>query len=414
MKKITVALLTASLLTLSTANANVQAAGEETPAAQVKPSAVHYSDIDHHYAQQAILQMTKMGVLPLTGSDLYCPDDPVSTEELATWIHKLIPAQLSALSGQSGESIARIHAAEWLQETTEQAKLTSTLLAVSYKDTEGISDQEQHALSGLFNQRIMIGIGEGRFAPHAPLTRGQAALVLSRLTAALNKTAEKITTATADLDGDGKEDDTVATLGQANGDDPLRAGGFLGFFNESGQLIRSFKLNGEQALFSTLHAQDLTGDGRPEIVLDTDFHGNGGRGAHGITVYTSDLDYEAQNLVLPSERTHFAIDYTQANKTYTITSPDNDHQWDVHLVGEQWKEYDPTVWMQKPYVSTIDAPYTVDLTDGLTTKHWFWTGSHVNGIAIYDQMWSFANGTWAPISYGLEATDPNSAPLVKK
>jgi hypothetical protein len=75
----------------------------------------------------------------------------------------------------------------------------------------------------------------------------------------------------------------------------------------------------------------------------------------------------------------------------------------VELSGDQWKDYDPTTFMTKPYTPTVDPLYAVDLSGSvLKTKHYLWAGSHVNGIVGVVNTFKYQNNSFVLDHYDLE------------
>jgi len=65
--------------------------------------------------------------------------------------------------------------------------------------------------------------------------------------------------------------------------------GYLGIWTPEGKRIQKFTLEGYHIMSPVqIYVQDITGDGHPDIVLETDQHANGGLGAHVLNIYVEE------------------------------------------------------------------------------------------------------------------------------
>jgi len=212
----------------------------------------------------------------------------------------------------------------------------------------------------------------------------------------INHGGQIILSKQTDLDADGKAD-TVAVVGTEKNEDRFYTKGYLGIFNHEGKSVQSIDLSSDALNFPVqLAILDLTGDKKLDILLESDLRSNGGRGAHQLNIYEQQnaAKFVAAPVQYPTDwSSKLALDYDKAGKAWLLTSKVDTRAWTVQLKGEQWKDYDPTTWMKKPYYPTVDHLYEVDLTDSvLKTKHYLWAGSHVNGIVGVQNTFKYQDG----------------------
>ena len=111
-----------------------------------------FSDLQGHWAAGYVEAAFRKGLVSGTGGSLYAPDRPVSRQEIAVML-----AQTAALPGASQS-------------------------APSFPDL----DPERHAWSydailRLARAGVLLGFPDGTFRPEAPVSRGELAVMLSRL-----------------------------------------------------------------------------------------------------------------------------------------------------------------------------------------------------------------------------------------
>lgn len=408
---------------------------------------VTYKDTGHLTAkeQQALSTLNQLGVMHGTDHGNFSPDEPLLRWQAAIVLNRLLDQMLQQAETPDYEIVAEQDLPETVYTVAQENKYEAgvynvndgafryLIIAGGRKGSTGhtleVSELKETG-NGLFfkvteskpapNQAVGEAITYPYTVVKLPVSNQKPASLLSVAEAVDGLIVEPMMAEMEyeivwldrlDYDGDGLRDEYSVLYGHGRkGGDLYKNGGLLGFYEPSGKLLQKYiPLEPEMATWSSLQVSNLVGDARDEIVMDTDYRGNGGRGAHGISVVRyveQEEEFYKAPLSLPSWREAFGIEYDAASKTYTIHSPLKDRSWQVELVGEKWKDYDPTEWMTEPYRGSLDPAYEVELTDGvLTTRHWFSTGSHVNGIAIFKGTWELKWGRWVIKNYEFEPLD---------
>ncbi|MCL1807064.1 MAG: S-layer homology domain-containing protein [Oscillospiraceae bacterium] len=167
-----------------------------------------YGDVDGHWAKEAILRWSDLGILKGSGG-LFKPDDSITRAELAAIINKVLkfPAapydvyddvadkwfreHVNAL-GWQGVYLADGNLAEGdLVLTREEAvemlfraftidfpeeKITKT-----FTDLSSVAAEYKSAVSTFHNMSFISGVGDGSFRPKEPFTRAQVVAILNNV-----------------------------------------------------------------------------------------------------------------------------------------------------------------------------------------------------------------------------------------
>ncbi|WP_066633916.1 S8 family serine peptidase [Desulfolucanica intricata] len=186
-------------------------------------SNIKFSDLNGHWAEQDILELCGKGIIKGYPDGTFRPEQAVSREEL---VRMLIPAAgwepeenqkiefsdtkditaggqpfLAAAVSRGlingypdntlrpGQKITRAELAAILMRTLKakgQAVQQNTNEKINYTDWRDIPLWAREAAVLVYNQRIMTGRPENRFAPQENVTRAEAAVVVARLQRSLN------------------------------------------------------------------------------------------------------------------------------------------------------------------------------------------------------------------------------------
>ena len=519
MKKATIALTTAGLLLL-------------TPFSVFATNApVTYTDLQGHFAQQAVQQLTASGYLNPEPNATFAPNKEIPRNVFNGWLKRVFGVSVGQWApDQQNLPLTRAEAAVWVSRAyAATGGIADTSGKTAFTDLGGVSVAERVAINELNRRGILQGNGYGKFLPRQKLTRGEAAVILQKVienaqlggqsvpfvrleesnlpetaytmvmenktaagvfsvsdggyryvmvsmgeqpttgygiavldvietpTAFVVKTAESqptpglmqaqvITyphevirlkdskkpiflqkvaqgdglklkqgekakmTRQFDLDGDGRLE-TVAVVGSVPAPDStgMFQSGYLGVFNGQGQLVQHVPLKGDAVNWPVLlAAKDVNRDGRLDLVLDSDLRGNGGRGVHQMNVFVqgANRSYAA----LPQQGLDWSnalkTTYDAATKTWSIHSNIGNRKFKAQYVGKE--PYDPNAMGKSYDRPEVDPHYELNADwNVLETKHWLWTGAHVNGIAILSEKHEVKDGKLVVTSYRLDTVDSN-------
>ncbi|KEO84295.1 S-layer homology domain-containing protein [Tumebacillus flagellatus] len=400
--KKTTAVLTAGLLL----------AGAPLAATALVPTAAHagnpiYSTLQGHYSEGAVKRLASYGVLTSNEWQAFNPDEPVTRADFDRWVQSALHAKPTHLTG--GNNIPRWEAAEILEKIRSNATGDNGAAnADMFVDHEQIPPEARAAVGRLYKQGIVVGEGYGLFCPNWKLTRGEAAVMLNALLPAsqgLQIGADDnvvLRKDNVDLNNDGKAQETLAVVANKNESKP----GYLGLFDRNGRLQTRFNLDPEVTRDPVqLLVNDVTGDGKNDLILESDLHGNGGMGAHDLRVFVQGANgtFSSAKVQQPDWAAKFnSITLDTNTLTWNIKSTADNRSWTVQLVGPQWNGFDPS-FLQKPYQMNVDNPYSVSVVNGkLTTRHWAWVGHHIMGVFDLVPSYKYVNGAFVVDSYQTE------------
>ncbi|MBL0388555.1 S-layer homology domain-containing protein [Tumebacillus sp. ITR2] len=208
-----------------------------------------------------------------------------------------------------------------------------------------------------------------------------------------------------DLNNDGKAEETAAVINSNN------QGGYLGLFDKNGNLKTRFNLEYVLVMDPVqLLVTDVTGDGKNDLLIESDLHGNGGMGAHGLRVFTQGTNgtFTQANVQTPDWAAKFnSVTYDAKALAWNIKSTSDNRSWNVKLVGPQWDGFDPSIF-PKPYQVSVDSPYAVSVVNGkLTTRHYSWVSHQLASVFYLVPTYKYINGSFVVDSYKTEAV-PNT------
>jgi hypothetical protein len=154
--------------------------------------------------------------------------------------------------------------------------------------------------------------------------------------------------------------------------------------------------------------KDITGDGHPDIVLETDQHANGGLGSHALHIYVQGEEkYTEEPLPLTEEvNDNYSVTFHSASNEFMMVSTKDSRRWKIELATDTLKELNSNLLNMTNLVN-IDPISSVDVHDNmLTTKRLMWFGNvHLNSLAVLVTTYQFEDHKWVIQNYDLEAID---------
>jgi hypothetical protein len=186
--------------------------------------------------------------------------------------------------------------------------------------------------------------------------------------------------------------------------------GYLGIWDSDGKLIQKFVVKGYNIMYPVqIHVQDITGDGIPDIVLETDEHANGGLGVHVLHIYVEDKGQYAEALLSEGMNSSYTVTFRSYSKDFIMVSTQDNRKWTVQLATNQLKELDSNLLNQSNPVN-VDPISSIDLQNNtLKTKRLIWFGNlQLNSLAILVTSYHFEENKWAMQSYSLENIDKST------
>lgn len=139
-----------------------------------------YTDLGGHFAEQAAVHLTKLGMIDRQGEQAFRPNEAVKANDLHLWAQKTLGVELKANAGQA--TITRVEVAKLVADAMPAVNtgINGENLEAPYTDTKGVTAEQKAAIDYLYKLGIMIGDGNNRFLPNQALTRGEAAVLLDR------------------------------------------------------------------------------------------------------------------------------------------------------------------------------------------------------------------------------------------
>ncbi len=182
------------------------------PAPSQKPNTGSFSDTANHWADKEINQLKALGIVEGDNGKYY-PDDSITRAEFATlivraiglntdatlsfkdvnaddWYNNIVSAIVSAgiMNGADdgfypNKNISREEIAKTIVSAYEYAsgKVLSEIGAISYMDSNYISDWAKIYIDKCTSSGLMNGMDDANFAPKSDATRAQAAVLIVRL-----------------------------------------------------------------------------------------------------------------------------------------------------------------------------------------------------------------------------------------
>lgn len=209
----------------------------------------------------------------------------------------------------------------------------------------------------------------------------------------------------ADLFNDGQSE-TIAlvNLPLVNGQD---YSGYLGIWDAKGHLLQKFPLHGYNIMFPIrIYMKDLTQDGNPDILLETDEHSNGGNGVHHVYIYIQRDHHFVETPLPDSPVTALIAKYQNTKQSFLIQSQkDPSRSWSVKLNVDLMKYLDRKLLSGKQVVQ-IDPVSSTQVTSGsIATKRWLWFGNlQLNNLGFLVTHYQYSDGKWKVVQYDVESS----------
>ncbi|WP_256761647.1 VCBS repeat-containing protein [Cohnella sp. WQ 127256] len=186
--------------------------------------------------------------------------------------------------------------------------------------------------------------------------------------------------------------------------------GYLGIWDANGKLLQKFVVEGYNIMNPVqIHVEDITGDGHPDIVLETDEHANGGLGVHVLHLYVKDNDQYVEAPLPDEVNSNYIVAFRSASNDFRMTSVQDKRQWTIQLTTDHLKQLAPNLLTQTSPVN-VDPISSIAIQNNiLTTKRLIWFGNlQLNSLAILETSYRFEENKWTIQSYSLENIDKSS------
>jgi hypothetical protein len=181
--------------------------------------------------------------------------------------------------------------------------------------------------------------------------------------------------------------------------------GYLGIWDNKGERIKQFSVNGYNSMFPVqLLTQDLTKDGNPDILLETDEHANGGNGVHVAYVYVQQGTDYVEAPLPETDKINLTVSYNTQTKDFQVQSNEN-KTWKVKVDPSILESIDPNTVKQLPVnIDPISEVNTENNT--LTTKRYLWFGNlQLNTLGFLQTSYVYKNGKWDAQTYEVVSGD---------
>lgn len=202
----------------------------------------------------------------------------------------------------------------------------------------------------------------------------------------------------------GSEKESTITLVQlpqrSNGD----YAGYLGIWDAEGNLLEKHELEGYSLLHpQQLLAEDITGDGIADILLETDEQVNGGMGAHRLQVWAGGKEQYREIELQDQAPFTLQAQFQPDTGGFQITSQPDERRWEVKLPADQLEAQERELATGSHEVN-IDPFFAAAVDDGmLVTRRWLWIGRlQLNGVGVLVTEYRYQDGKLAVADYRLE------------
>jgi hypothetical protein len=187
--------------------------------------------------------------------------------------------------------------------------------------------------------------------------------------------------------------------------------GYLGVWDSSGELVQKFVVNGYNILFPLeINVLDITADGIPDIILETDERANGGLGVEVLHIYVSDNGSYIEASLPDTVDKGYTATYRPSSNDFMMSSNADNRRWAVHFNDELLRLLDTKLLNQPVAAVNVDPVSSIDLQNNiLTTKRLMWFGNlQLNSLAVVATSYSFEANNWVIKNYHLESVEGSS------
>jgi hypothetical protein len=181
--------------------------------------------------------------------------------------------------------------------------------------------------------------------------------------------------------------------------------GYVGIWDKAGKLVEKHVVEGYSLQHPVqLLAEDVTGDGIADILLETDEQANGGMGAHRLQVWVGESgqyrELELQDPVAVALQAQFQ----PATGSFQLTSAADGRSWTAQVPAEQLAAQEAELETGSHGVN-IDPLFEAAVEDGtLVTRRWLWVGRlQLNGVGVLVTEYRYRDGALVVSDYQLEA-----------
>ncbi|MEW9698872.1 hypothetical protein [Paenibacillus sp. SI8] len=214
----------------------------------------------------------------------------------------------------------------------------------------------------------------------------------------------------ADLTGTGKESTiSLVVLPQKPNQDYE---GYVRIGDEHQKISQVFTVKGYNILNPVqIHVVDVTNDGKPDIILETDELANGGLGAHDLHMYIQEQNGRFIEQFIPDDgdtESRFSAAYRPSTREFTVSNMEDNRTWRIQI-SEKFAgqlEADRLDEMSENRVH-VDPISSIDLMNNkLATKRYVWFGRlQLNGLAVLETEYVCTNGNWRMKQYHLQSVE---------
>lgn len=145
-----------------------------------------FKDISNHWAATEIQVIYQKGYLKGISADQFSPDTQVTRAELAASLDRVFDFNYDRTTENRkfnpNQPVTRLEMAKAIQQAFKAKNLgvITTLMWPAFSDTSNLSQEDQNAISFIYNTGIMKGRSYQHFNPQDPITRAELAVILNR------------------------------------------------------------------------------------------------------------------------------------------------------------------------------------------------------------------------------------------
>lgn len=206
----------------------------------------------------------------------------------------------------------------------------------------------------------------------------------------------------------GKQADmTLALIGLPIQTEGEESSGYIGIWEKAGKLVEKHTVEGYSLRHPVqLLAEDVTGDGIADILLETDEQANGGMGAHRLQVWGGESGQYREVELQDPLAVALQAEFQPATGSYHLTSAADGRSWLAQVPAEQLAAQEAELVTGRHGVN-IDPLFSATVEDGtLVTRRWLWVGRlQLNGLGVLVTEYRYRDGALVASDYRLEAAE---------